>query len=76
MVITFPQCLVARPRFTEKDGEPRELMPNEARLRNLTYSSALYVDIHKTTRKTTATGADLCVDEEELKEVPSFRLCA
>lgn len=30
-------------------GEPLDLFPNEARLRNLTYDAPLYVDIVKTT---------------------------
>ena len=33
----------------EKTGRPIELFPNEARLRNLTYSAPLYIDIQNTT---------------------------
>ncbi|ESO10501.1 hypothetical protein HELRODRAFT_125743, partial [Helobdella robusta] len=36
-----------KPTHWEKDGAPSPMMPNEARLRNLTYSSPLYVDITK-----------------------------
>eukprot|EP00010_Vexillifera_abyssalis_P007006 CAMPEP_0201550306 /NCGR_PEP_ID=MMETSP0173_2-20130828/6681_1 /ASSEMBLY_ACC=CAM_ASM_000268 /TAXON_ID=218659 /ORGANISM="Vexillifera sp., Strain DIVA3 564/2" /LENGTH=1211 /DNA_ID=CAMNT_0047960243 /DNA_START=32 /DNA_END=3664 /DNA_ORIENTATION=- len=48
--ISFGQTYLSRPVNTEHDQErPLPLMPNEARLRNLTYSAALYVDITKTT---------------------------
>jgi len=43
--IKFSQTLIAKPRHTEKDGEIKRLFPNEARLRNLTYSATLYANI-------------------------------
>lgn len=39
---------MSKPTHWEKDGSPSPMMPNEARLRNLTYSAPLYVDITKT----------------------------
>ena len=39
---------MSKPTNWEKDGYNYNMMPNEARLRNLTYSSPLYVDIVKT----------------------------
>ncbi|VDN50477.1 unnamed protein product [Dracunculus medinensis] len=39
---------LSKPTHWEKDGAPTPMMPNEARLRNLTYSSPLYIDITKT----------------------------
>lgn len=39
---------MSKPTHWEKDGAPSPMMPNEARLRNLTYSAPLYVDITKT----------------------------
>lgn len=42
---------MSKPTHWEKDGAPTPMMPNEARLRNLTYSSPLYVDITKTVTK-------------------------
>lgn len=45
----FEQIYLSKPTHWEKDGSPVPLMPNEARLRNLTYSAPLYVDITKTT---------------------------
>ena len=47
----FEQIYLSKPTHWEKDGSPVPLMPNEARLRNLTYSAPLYVDITKTTQQ-------------------------
>eukprot|EP00117_Sycon_ciliatum_P012055 scpid20795/ scgid13270/ DNA-directed RNA polymerase II subunit RPB2; DNA-directed RNA polymerase II 140 kDa polypeptide; DNA-directed RNA polymerase II subunit B; RNA polymerase II subunit 2; RNA polymerase II subunit B2 len=49
--LKFEQIYLSKPTHWEKDGAPSPLMPNEARLRNLTYSAPLYVDIKKTTMK-------------------------
>jgi DNA-directed RNA polymerase II subunit RPB2 len=46
--LKFEQIYLSKPTHWEKDGAPAPLMPNEARLRNLTYSAPLYVDIRKT----------------------------
>jgi DNA-directed RNA polymerase II subunit RPB2 len=35
--------------MTEADGTTNDMFPQEARLRNLTYSSPLYIDISKQT---------------------------
>lgn len=58
----------------EKDGFTRELFPNEARLRNLTYSSTLYVDVKKRTSKVNEFGMEIKSDEDELKEVPLCKI--
>lgn len=47
-VLKFEQIYMSKPTHWEKDGAPSPMMPNEARLRNLTYSAPLYVDITKT----------------------------
>ena len=47
-VVKFEQIYLSKPTHWEKDGSPSPMMPNEARLRNLTYSAPLYVDITKT----------------------------
>lgn len=44
----FGQIYFSKPTHWEKDGTPIPLTPNEARLRNLTYSCPLYVDVIKT----------------------------
>uniref|UniRef100_A0A5S6QXK6 DNA-directed RNA polymerase subunit beta n=2 Tax=Trichuris muris TaxID=70415 RepID=A0A5S6QXK6_TRIMR len=46
--LKFEQIYLSKPTHWEKDGAPAPMMPNEARLRNLTYSAPLYVDITKT----------------------------
>ena len=50
-VLKFEQIYLSKPTHWEKDGAPTPMMPNEARLRNLTYSAPLYVDILKTVIK-------------------------
>ncbi len=37
--LKFEQIYLSKPTHWEKDGAPMPLMPNEARLRNLTYVS-------------------------------------
>ena len=49
--LNFDQIYLSKPTHWEKDGAPSPMMPNEARLRNLTYSSPLYVDITKTVER-------------------------
>nr|BAO20858.1 RNA polymerase II second largest subunit [Branchinella kugenumaensis] len=46
--VKFEQIYLSKPTHWEKDGTASPMMPNEARLRNLTYSAPLYVDIMKT----------------------------
>lgn len=45
--VKFEQIYLSRPTHWEKDGQTAPMMPNEARLRNLTYSAPIYVDIVK-----------------------------
>lgn len=45
--ITFGRIYLSRPTMTEADGSTHPMFPQEARLRNLTYSSPLYVDMSK-----------------------------
>ncbi len=48
-MIDFGQVYLAKPAFTESDGTTAPILPQEARLRNLTYAAPLYVDLTKTT---------------------------
>jgi len=48
--LKFEQIYLSKPIHWEKDGAPSPILPNEARLRNLTYSALLYVDITKITK--------------------------
>jgi len=48
MVIKFGQIYVTKPPiYTESDGRSITLYPNEARIRDLTYSCNIYIDITK-----------------------------
>lgn len=44
-VIEFGQIYLSRPTQLELDGATSTLFPQEARVRNLTYSMPLYVDV-------------------------------
>eukprot|EP01087_Luapelamoeba_hula_P007555 TRINITY_DN1846_c2_g1_i1.p1 TRINITY_DN1846_c2_g1~~TRINITY_DN1846_c2_g1_i1.p1 ORF type:complete len:1191 (-),score=165.77 TRINITY_DN1846_c2_g1_i1:149-3694(-) len=54
-VISFGQVYLSKPSFTEADRTTNKLLPNEARLRNLTYAAPLYCDMVK---KTITIGGD------------------
>ena len=45
--IKFGHILLSRPAMTEGDGSTGVMLPQEARLRNLTYSSPLYLEMTK-----------------------------
>ncbi len=45
--IKFGTVLLSRPAMTEGDGSSQFMLPQEARLRNLTYSSPLYLEMSK-----------------------------
>jgi DNA-directed RNA polymerase II subunit RPB2 len=47
--IKFGHIYLSKPSITEPDGKTLILFPKDARLRNLTYSAALYIDITRTT---------------------------
>jgi len=48
IVIRFGQLHLSKPTFIEDDGVAHTLLPKEARIRGLSYSSPLYCDISKT----------------------------
>lgn len=60
-ILKFEQIYLSKPTHWEKDGTPSPMMPNEARLRNLTYSAPLYIDITKT--------IDKSIDESKKEEI-------
>ncbi|KAI8917571.1 DNA-directed RNA polymerase II subunit RPB2 [Powellomyces hirtus] len=45
--VVFGQMFLSQPTHSEADGDTRNLFPQEARLRNLTYSAPLYVTMKK-----------------------------
>ena len=50
--IKFESIVISRPSITESDGSTNTMLPQEARLRNLTYSAPLYMDM--TTKRSVA----------------------
>lgn len=45
IIVSFGQLRMGRPNFTEFNGDSPALYPNQARLRNLTYSAPLYCEV-------------------------------
>ncbi|KAL3690175.1 hypothetical protein R1sor_016484 [Riccia sorocarpa] len=66
--INFGQIYLSKPMMTESDGETATLFPKAARLRNLTYSAPLYVDITKHVVRKGEDG-DEDGDQEDLPKV-------
>lgn len=46
-IIKFGQTYISSPYLSDHEGESGPLFPHDARLRNLTYSCPLHVDVHK-----------------------------
>ncbi|MEW5307138.1 MAG: hypothetical protein WDW38_002209 [Sanguina aurantia] len=63
-IVKFGQIYLSTPVVAESDGDTKTLYPREARLRNLTYSAPMYVDMTMTTRTTSTDGIDTHVEEE------------
>lgn len=49
--LNIGQVYLSKPTHWEENGAPVSVTPNEARLRDLTYSAALYADITKTVQR-------------------------
>jgi DNA-directed RNA polymerase II subunit RPB2 len=58
-----------KPRFKEYDDKYNVIFPNEARLRNLTYQTSVYVEITKRDKIVEPDGTETIVDEVIEKEV-------
>ena len=48
--MTLKNPSLSRPTILEKDGSTKAMLPNDARLRNLTYAAPLTVDVHITAK--------------------------
>ena len=64
-LLNFGTVSIARPSVIEADGSPEFLKPNEARLRSLTYSAHLYVDLSKSRLVVSAANSDEVVQQHE-----------
>ncbi|KAI5298892.1 hypothetical protein KEM56_003689, partial [Ascosphaera pollenicola] len=61
--LKFGTCQIGRPTMTESDGTTTVMLPQEARLRNLTYSSPIYLEFTK--RITEAREVTMAPDAED-----------
>eukprot|EP00922_Rhytidocystis_sp_ex-Travisia-forbesii_P064504 GHVS01095837.1.p1 GENE.GHVS01095837.1~~GHVS01095837.1.p1 ORF type:complete len:1128 (-),score=165.84 GHVS01095837.1:90-3473(-) len=68
--IKFTQLSLNRPSFDEKEGIVKHLWPQEARLRNLTYASPVYVDISQETYKLDDDGKEHLEVKTQYERVP------
>lgn len=66
IVIRFGQLHLSKPTFIEDDGVAHTLLPKEARLRGLSYSSPLYCDV-------STTKLNIYLTDEKKHEVPYSR---
>jgi DNA-directed RNA polymerase II subunit RPB2 len=67
-LLNFGTVSIAKPSVIEADGSPEFLKPNEARLRSLTYSAHLYVDISRSVLKVSEDNEVVKEDVEEHKD--------
>lgn len=58
-----------RPRFKEFDDKYNVIFPNEARLRNLTYQTSIYVEVKKQDKLIEPDGSETIIEEVIEKEV-------
>lgn len=63
--ISFGQIYLSKPTMTEGDGSTQHMFPQEARLRSLTYASALFVDMSKKVLRQQNYGDEFEVEEED-----------
>lgn len=61
--------VLARPMMNEKDGRTKVMMPNDARLRNLTYAAALTVDVNVQSRTFDADSGEYVCESKKLTGV-------
>ena len=67
-VIEFSDIKIGKPIITENNGNIKEMYPNEARLRNLTYSSEITCELHYK-----IISHIIGSEEAEVVEVPPFK---
>lgn len=76
--ISFGKIYISKPTQTEGDGTTHPMFPQEARLRNLTYSSPLYVDMTKRVYKSDDNNREETelewIEEEVLGENPDTKV--
>jgi DNA-directed RNA polymerase II subunit RPB2 len=70
----FGQVTITKPTFEEPDLSVKPMTPREARLRNLSYTSEVYVNVTQSVFQQDSDGERKQVDETEFKKVPLMRL--
>ena len=70
--ISFGQIYLSKPTMTEADGSTSPMHPQEARLRSLTYSSPLYVDMRKKVFVQEEDGGEFKLEEEDAEAQKVF----
>jgi len=70
----FGQLSLNKPTQDEPDGSSKMLTPREARLRNLTYGSSIFVDVVQEVYEVDEEGNRSLISEEEYKKVYLFRM--
>ncbi|CAN1807293.1 DNA-directed RNA polymerase II subunit 2 [Linum perenne] len=73
--ISFGQIYLSKPMMTESDGETATLFPKAARLRNLTYSAPLYVDVSKRVIKKGHDGEEVTESQDFTKVFIARLIC-
>eukprot|EP00727_Mastigamoeba_balamuthi_P011600 m51a1_g7062 putative dna-directed rna polymerase ii subunit rpb2-like (1207) ;mRNA; f:172808-177135 len=61
----FGQIYLSKPTTVEPDGQPIPVTPHHARLRNLTYTAPLFIDIRRETTLAASAAADAADGEQQ-----------
>lgn len=72
LYITFTNFQLMKPQIYENNGATKVMFPQEARLRNFTYSSAMTVDVNVKT--VIRTGEDLSQEKYLFKTIPNVHI--
>ena len=67
--VSLQNPTLSKPVINEKDGSTKVMLPNDARLRNLTYAAPLTVDMHLTAKTYSAEAGGYVVDTKRLQSV-------
>jgi len=70
--ITFENLTLSRPSIHENNGSTKLMFPNEARLRNFTYTSQLYIDFH--IKYTYYQGEDYSQKKEKIQVLKNIKI--
>ena len=70
-VVSLSMCkpTLTKPMITEKDGSSKVMLPNDARLRNLTYSAPIMCDMNITTKTYLPESSTYAIDTKTIHSV-------